>query len=80
MLNDAIRLGQLHEFISEIIKVIGKEKTDKIRWEFYLHRVFGLSYAEYEEVINNPESQEKELKPDDVADIVNDSADLLDLF
>lgn len=47
MLDEFIRLKQLHEFSIEILQLITEEKTHKARWEYYLHRVFDMSFDEY---------------------------------
>ena len=39
MLDNFIRIGQLHEFSLEIMKTISEEQEQDIRWEFFLHKV-----------------------------------------
>lgn len=51
ILNDFIRLNQLHDFVVEIFNKISKEKIEKKRWEFYLHKVYrNITFEKYIEM------------------------------
>ena len=43
LLNQMIRAGQFYEFIVEINDIVVEEK----HWEFYLHKVFEMSFDDY---------------------------------
>ena len=53
ILDDFIRSKQLHEFATETMRIIAEEKTSKTRWEYYLHKVFDMTYEEYLKLIRN---------------------------
>lgn len=47
ILDDFIRLQQLHGFLETIMQSIAEEKVQDIRWEYYLHKVWDMSFEEY---------------------------------
>lgn len=76
-----IRLGQLYEFSVTILQMIVDEKTEKIRWEYYLHKVWDdMSFEEYVNACESKKATEKPVSASDVADIVNSSAEILKGF
>lgn len=76
-----IRLGQLYEFSVTILQMIVDEKTEKIRWEYYLHKVWDdMSFEEYVNACESKKAAEKPVSASDVADIVNSSAEILKGF
>ena len=72
-----IRLGQLYEFSVTILQMIVDEKTEKVRWEYYLHKVWDMSFEEYVNACENKETTQKPIAASDVVDIVNSSAEIL---
>lgn len=51
ILDDFIRLNQLHDFVVEISNKISKEKIEEQRWEFYLHKVYrNITFEKYIEM------------------------------
>lgn len=51
VLDDFIRLHQLHDFVVEIFNKISKEKIEGNRWEFYLHKVYrNITFEKYIEM------------------------------
>ena len=63
-----------------ILQMIVDEKTEKIRWEYYLHKVWDMSFEEYVNACENKEATQKPISASDVADIVNNSAEILKGF
>lgn len=48
LLDDVIRLGQLHDFSIEVLQMIQKDRVQQRRWEYYLHKVWkDMSFDEY---------------------------------
>lgn len=57
-LDGMIRTGRLEEFVDDILQITNKEKEDDVTWEFFIHRVFNMSFKEFvEEIKNNKENQ-----------------------
>lgn len=51
VLDDFIRLHQLHDFVVEIFNKISKEKIEEKRWEFYIHKVYrNITFEKYIEM------------------------------
>lgn len=61
--------------------MIVDEKTEKIRWEYYLHKVWDdMSFEEYVNACEIKKAAEKPVSAPEVADIVNNSAEILKGF
>ena len=57
-LDGMIRTGRLDEFVDDILQITNKEKEDQVTWEFFIHRVFDMSFKEFvEEIKINKENQ-----------------------
>ena len=49
LLDAAIASGRLCEFIENFLETFQTEREEKTQWEFFLHRVYEKSYAEFKE-------------------------------
>ena len=47
LLSQMLRTGQLSEFINSIVKISNDENLDKVKWEYWLHRIFDKGWDEY---------------------------------
>lgn len=57
-LDGMIRTGRLDEFVDDILQITNKEKEDQVTWEFFIHRVFDMSFKDFvEEIKINKENQ-----------------------
>ena len=45
--NGFIQTGRFAEFVDEFAETVTKEENDRKNWEFFLHKVFDGSYAEF---------------------------------
>lgn len=52
LLDGMISTGRLCEFVEEFIKTHNEEEEHKAAWEFWLHKVFDKSWAEFRESLN----------------------------
>lgn len=77
MLDEFIRLGQLHEFIKEVSDIVAEEKKESIRWEFFLHKVFDKSFSEYMADLEREERDDSGISQEVIKDIVNESEKIL---
>lgn len=75
LLNQMIRTGRMYEFITELIEIRNEELDEKASWEFWLHKDFERSFAEFrDDLINNEKNAS--LTKKDLANIVNQSAEI----
>ena len=77
LLDGMIRTRRFSEFINEVIKIHNKEQDEKTSWEFFLHRVFDMSYKEF---LDSLPKEEQAATKEDIAATVTNSADLLRSF
>lgn len=47
LLDTMIKTGQFYDFMLEMIKSINEENKDKTYWEFWLHRVGDMTFADF---------------------------------
>ena len=80
VLDEFIRLQQFHEFVIEILKAIAEEKVHNARWEYYLHRVWDMSFEEYVRQCEKPKQGEQYMTNEEIGNVVNDSRDMLKGF
>lgn len=78
ILDEFIRIHQLYDFVAEILKTIADEKIQDIRWEFYLHKVYDMSFEEY--VRRCEEPQQEEMSHEEIGNIISDSRKMLEGF
>lgn len=80
VLDEFIRLHQLHEFIVETLKTIADEKIHEKRWEYYLHRVHGMTFEEYVRECEKSQEEEQGMSHEEIGSVINDSKMLLKGF
>ena len=78
ILDEFIRLHQLHEFTVEILKTIADEKVQEVRWQFYLHKVYNKSWEDFLKSCEQP--QEVEVSQEQIKTTVDDSRNILEGF
>lgn len=47
ILDKMIQAGRLTEFVQEFVKIRNRELEDQTRWEFWLHKVFDMTFKEF---------------------------------
>lgn len=81
LLDTMIRAGRFSEFTQEIIRIKNDENEEKTLWEFWLHRVYDMTFEEFlnsvqtDEAPNNTPSSRAELEF-----TVHHSAEMLNEF
>jgi hypothetical protein len=80
ILDDFIRLQQLHEFVYEVLKKISEEKVHEARWQYYLHRVYDMSFEEYVRRCEQPQKADKDMTHEEIGTVINDSRKILEGF
>ena len=78
LLNQFIETGRLDEFVLEFINIRNEETREKVQWDFFLHKVYDMSWEEYANVTETPEEQEADMNK--VEAQVKESLDILQNF
>ena len=47
ILDKMIHAGRFTEFVQEVLRIRNKEMVEQARWDYWLHRVFEISYKDY---------------------------------
>ena len=79
ILDEFIRLHQLHDFVLEMVRSIADEKLEEKRWQFYLHKVYGMSWEDYLKSCEPPQ-QEKVMTQEQIGITINNSMNMLEGF
>lgn len=79
LLNQMILTDGLSEFVSELLQIRNEEKDEQTLWEFFLHRVFDKSYAEFLKEAKQPSPAESVSK-EELETTVKHSFDMLNEF
>ena len=84
ILDEFIRIRQLHDFTIEIMLEIAKEKKHDARWQYYLHKVWdeNISFSDYVDMCeqNACDQENKGMSQEEIKDVVEASNNLLDGF
>lgn len=81
LLDDVIRLGQLHDFSIEVLQMIQKDRIQQRRWEYYLHKVWkDMSFDEYVAICEKNIPEEKTMEKEEAVKIIEDSNKILEEF
>ena len=82
MLDEFIRLQQLHNFVIEILKTIAEEKVHEARWNVWLHKVFSdMSFEEYVRLCEQPQQQQEQgMTHEEIGNVINNSKLMLEGF
>lgn len=76
LLQQMLQAGQLEEFIGELVQIRNEELQERTMWEYYLHRVYDMSFDEFMKQTKEPEAPET-IGKDRMTEIVKDSLDIL---
>ena len=52
-----IQSGRFKEFVNEAIKLQNEDTESKTQWEYYLHKIFNMTYYEYLAAIGKIEEE-----------------------
>lgn len=78
-MNGMIQTGRFFEFVIDFTKTINREMEEKYDWEYFLHKVFDMSYQEFKEEIKiNKENQQ--MSEHDIETAVSHSMNILKNF
>lgn len=72
-----IRAGRFTEFVQEVMRIRNKEVLEQARWEFWLHKVFEMSFEEY---LSKVDGTEEVLSDDVMEATIQDSMGIINGF
>ena len=64
----------------EFVNIHNEELKDQTQWEFFLHKVFDKTWAQYQEAIESSSESEKTISDDELKSTVTASAEILKGF
>lgn len=79
ILDDFIQSGQLGDFTIQALKTIADEKLQEQRWQYYLHRVFDMSYEDFV-LLCEKKPEKHEMTDAEKQNVIAKSTELLDGF
>lgn len=65
ILDKMILTKRFTEFVREFVKIRNEELEDQTRWEFWLHKVFDMSFRDFIDKADSAKGTEESL-PDEV--------------
>lgn len=70
IIDKMILTGRFTEFVQELMKIRNQEVEEQTRWDFWLHRVFDMSFADYLKKIGGTEETEETIPEEQLVEIV----------
>lgn len=80
IMDEFIRLQQFHDFVCETLNNIVEEKLHEQRWQFYLHRIYGITFEEFERQCKQPKQGEKQMTKEEIGNVIGESRKILEGF
>ena len=70
ILDEFIRIHQLYDFVADILKTIVDEMIHDSRWQFYLHKVYDMTFEEFLRRCEKPQHEGSEMSHEDIGNII----------
>lgn len=80
IMDDFIRLHQFHDFVVEVLTSIADEKLHETRWQYYLHRVWNMSYEEFVRKCEKPQQSKQYMSNEEIGSVIGESKKILEGF
>ena len=80
LLEQMLQTGRLADFIDELGQLMWQEKADKQRWDFWLHRVFDMTFDEYVQLCEDSMQQNESSEKNDIEATVKHSYEMMENF
>jgi len=78
-LNGYIQTSRLNWFLDQFVSIVNEENQDKYRWEFYLHKVFGKSFDDWNAEIETT-NKNQNMSKGDLEATINKAISILQNF
>ena len=80
ILDRMIQTGRFLEFVCEFIRLRNEELEDQTKWEFYLHKVFDMTYQDYLAQTGGTAETGDDMTPDALQSTVKESMGIINSF
>ena len=80
IIDKMILTGRFTEFVVELLKIKNQEVEEQTRWEFWLHRVFDMSFGEYLRKAESAAETEETVSDEVLQETVLDSMGIINGF
>lgn len=77
LLDQMIRTGRLTDFVNELVNFRNTEEEDKVLWECWLHKIYGMDYKEYRDALKDDQNPKAAPTQEEIKSIVTDSMNTL---
>lgn len=78
-MSQAIKAGRFTDFVFNFMDTINKEKDEEALWEYYLSRVYGVSFKEFKEGLNE-DQKNREMSERTKEALIKDAQNILKNF
>lgn len=79
LLNISISTNDFSNFIFDFVKAVNKEREEQADWEFFLHKVYDSSFAEFKEELEN-NKKNRNMSKEKMRATVEESMNILNSF
>ena len=80
ILDKMIQTGRFLEFVCEFIRLRNEDLEDQTKWEFYLHKVFNMTYQDYLAQTGGTAGTGDDMTPDALQSTVKESMGIINGF
>lgn len=80
LLQQMLQAGRLAEFIDELGQIMWQEKANEQRWDFWLHRVFDMTFDEYVQLCEDSMKQNESSEKNDLEATVKHNYEMMENF
>ena len=80
VLDEFIRNHQLYDFVAEVFKTMAEEKIHDARWQFYLHKVYDMSFEDYVRKCEQPQKGNQQMTHEEIKNVISASRNMLEGF
>ena len=79
MLNISISTHDFSDFVFDFVKSVNKDREEQADWEFFLHKVYDSTFAEFKEELENSKKN-RNMTKEKMRTTVAHSLDILNNF
>lgn len=81
LLDRMIQSNRLDAFVKEFVEIHNEELEDRTQWEFYLHKVFDMTWTDFINTVKNGKKETQgTLSQEELESIVRDSFNIINGF
>lgn len=81
LLEKMISMHRLYEFVAEFMKIRSEELEEKTMWEFWLHKIYNMTFKEFVDSVQPKDKEiEATVSDEQLKNAVDASKEILDGF